>query len=74
MHTVLRAVWRRFAAVITECNRAQRRIAQLRADPGRYLPHPGSAPDTCEEFLLRTSGPLTHEPSAAQRSLGKVIR
>jgi hypothetical protein len=38
--------------------------------PDRYLADPGAAPDTFDEFLARTSGPLLHEPSARRRSRG----
>ncbi len=73
MLCVLRVISRRVAAVIAECNYAQRRLAVLRASPGRYLTRPDLAPDTYQEFLFRTSGPLAHEPSAARRSLGHAI-
>jgi hypothetical protein len=74
MLSVLRAVSRRVAAVIAECNDAQRRLAVLRASPDRYLTHPDLAPDTYREFLFRAAGPLVHEPSAARRSLGRAVR
>ena len=34
----------------------------------------GQAPDTYRDFLFQASGPLAHEPSATQRSLGRAIR
>lgn len=74
MLTVLRRIGRRVAAVIAECNYAQRRLAQLQTNPNAHLLRPGQAPDTYREFLFRTSGPLVHEPSATQRSLGRAIR
>ncbi len=74
MLTVLRTISRRVVAVIAECNYAQRRLAQLRASPDRYLSRPDLAPDTYQEFLFRTSGPLAHEPSTAKRSSGRAIR
>ena len=74
MYTVLRAVARRVAAVIAECHYAQRRLTMLRVSPDRYLVQPQGAPDTYEEFLFRTSGPLAHEPSATGRALGRAIR
>lgn len=74
MLTVLRRVSRRVAAVIAECNYAQRRLAQLRTSPERYLARPDLAPDTYRDFLFRTSGPLAHEPSEARRSSGYAIR
>ena len=69
MLSILRALSGRVAAVIAECNYAQRRLSVLRASPDRYLAQPELAPDTYQEFLFRTSGPLAHEPSAAQRSV-----
>ncbi len=74
MYAALRAMARRVAAVIAECNDAQRRLTLLRTSPDRYLVRPQGAPDTYEEFLFRTSGPLVHEPSATGRSLGRAIR
>jgi hypothetical protein len=73
MLSVLQAISRRIAAVIAECNYAQRRLAVLRASPDRYVINPDAAPDTYREFLFRTSGPLTHEPSSARRSIGHAI-
>jgi hypothetical protein len=73
MFPVMRTLWRRLASVVAECNSAQRRMAILQASPDRYLPQPGAAPDTYAAFLFRTSGPLTHEPSAAQRSSGRLV-
>jgi hypothetical protein len=74
MYAVLRAVAHRIAAVIAECHYAQRRLAMLRTSPDRFLAQPEAAPDTYQEFLFRTSGPLAHEPSANRRSLGRAIR
>jgi hypothetical protein len=73
MLAVVRGTWRRIAAIIAECNYAQRRLTQLKASPDRHLARPGLAPDTYEEFLFRTSGPLAHEPSAAKRASGRAI-
>lgn len=74
MLTVLRRIVRWVAAVIDDCRYAQRRLAQLHSNPDAHVLHPGQAPDTYREFLFRTSGPLAHEPSANQRSLGRAIR
>ena len=74
MLSVLRAITRRIAAVIAECNYAQRRLAVLRASPDRNMTRSDLAPYSYQEFLFRTSGPLVHEPSAAKRSLGRAIR
>jgi hypothetical protein len=73
MLSVLWTISRRIAAVIAECNYAQRRLAELRASPDRYVINSDAAPGTYREFLFRTSGPLAHEPSAARRSLGRAI-
>jgi hypothetical protein len=73
MFPVMRTLWRRLANVVAECNSAQRRMAILQASPDRYLSQPGEAPDTYAAFLFRTSGPLTHEPSAAQRASGRLV-
>jgi hypothetical protein len=67
-----RLAWRA-RGVVAECSYAQRRLAMLRASPDSYLSNPDQAPDTYQEFLYRTSGPLTHEPTAARRSAGRAI-
>jgi hypothetical protein len=72
MCNVLRTLARRVAAAFDDYRYAQRRLAQLQTNPNRH--HPDQAPDTYPEFLFQTSGPLTHEPSATQRSLGRAIR
>jgi hypothetical protein len=55
---------RRAAAIISECNDAQRRMIELWLSVDR-----GSrrAPDTYAEFLLRTAGPCVREPAACER-------
>ncbi len=65
---------RRIAAILAECRDTQRRFTVLRASVDRHLAHPDSPPDTYPEFLFRTSGPLLHEPAAAARSRGDVVR
>jgi hypothetical protein len=74
MLAVLRDLARRVRCVLAECSYAQRRLAVLRSSPDSYLFEPDEAPDTYAAFLFRTSGPLAHEPSAAQRSAGRAIR
>jgi hypothetical protein len=74
MLNVLRTIARRVAAVIDDFRYAQRRLAQIQVNPNAHLLRPGEAPGTYQEFLFRTSGPLAHEPSAAQRSFGRAIR
>jgi hypothetical protein len=39
----------------------------LRAAPDRYLLNSHEGPATYHEFLVRTSGPLLHEPPANRR-------
>lgn len=63
-----RGLARRIRAVITECNYAQRRMAELATAPDRYLFNPEAAPATYAEFLYRTSGVLRHEPTARTRA------
>jgi len=59
---------RAVAATLAECNRAQRRMAELRLSPDRFLiAGSDKSPDTYAEFLFRTSGLLAHEPPADQR-------
>jgi len=74
MLTVLRRIVRWVAAAIDDYRYAQRRLIQLRTNPSAHLIRPGQAPGTYRDFLFQTSGPLAHEPSATQRSLGRAIR
>ncbi|HTZ28046.1 MAG TPA: hypothetical protein VMC83_28885 [Streptosporangiaceae bacterium] len=73
MFSILRALSRRLCDIVAECNYAQRRVAVLQWSPDRYLMQPDEAPDSYGAFLFRTSGPLAHEPSAAQRSSGRMV-
>jgi hypothetical protein len=70
--TLFRAV-RRIADVVAECNYAQRRMTALRMAPDSYVIG-GEAPGSYADFLFRTSGPLPHEPAAARRSRGALVR
>ena len=74
MLNVLRTMARRVAAAFDDYRYAQRRLAQIQTNPNAHVFHPAQAPDTYQEFLFRTSAPITHEPSATQRSLGRAIR
>jgi hypothetical protein len=74
MNTILRKLARRVGAVVAECNYAQRRITVLQSSPDHYLVAPDQLPDTYQEFLLRTTGLLEHEPSAAERSGRRRVR
>ena len=60
--------------VIEEMNDAQRRALRARMAYDQFLPNPAQAPDTYQEFLLRTSGPARHEPTATQRTAGRRVR
>jgi hypothetical protein len=55
-------------------NDAQLRLQRARMSYDVYLPDPGRAPATYAEFLLRTSVPARHEPTAAQRGAGREVR
>jgi hypothetical protein len=74
MLTVLRRIVRWVAAANDDYRYAQRRLTQLQTNPDAHLLRPGQAPDTFRDFMFQTSGPLAHEPSATQRSLGRAIR
>ena len=64
----VRRAARTVASTVAECNRAQRRMAELRLNADRYLLDGGAQPpDTYAEFLIRTSGLLAHEPTADKR-------
>jgi hypothetical protein len=69
----LRRLARRVGAAISEANYAQRRLMSLAAAYDSYLTEPDLPPENYAEFLLRTSGPLLHEPSARQRLAGRDI-
>jgi hypothetical protein len=60
--------------VLDEMNDAQRRATRARLAYDLLLPDPGKAPETYQEFLLRTSGPAPHEPSAQRRAAGRHVR
>jgi hypothetical protein len=70
----LKGIARKIAAVLAECNNAQRRMAVLRTAPDWHAFRPDTAPDTYAEFLFRTSGVLLHEPSAGARQHGAALR
>jgi hypothetical protein len=70
MKTTVRRVAGKLADAVREMNEAQRLMLALRTAPDRYVENPGAAPDTYEEFLLRTSGVLLREPCADKRARG----
>jgi hypothetical protein len=61
------------AAILAECNYAQRRVTILRIAPDAYRAERDKAPDDYAEFLYRTSGALLREPSAGHRADGQLI-
>jgi hypothetical protein len=64
---------RRAAAILAECNYAQRRAAAWRMAADTYVPTGDKAPDNYAEFLFRTSGGLLHEPAARHRADGHLV-
>jgi hypothetical protein len=64
----------KIASVISEMNDANRRIAIRRASLDMYLNRPDAAPDTYEEFLVRSRGPKFCEPTASARARGRLVR
>lgn len=68
MKTTVRRVAGKLADAVREMNEAQRLMLVLRTATDRYVENPGAAPDTYDEFLVRTSGVLLHEPPARKRS------
>jgi hypothetical protein len=71
--TSVAAMSRRFAGILADMHRAQRRAVVLASAADRYAPHRDNAPDTYAEFMFRTSGPLLHEPPARRRATGKLV-
>ena len=69
--TLLARFGRRVAAIIAECNYAQRRSFTLMTSPDSYLTDRDMAPDNYAEFLFRTSGALIREPAASRRANGQ---
>ena len=70
MKSTMRRAAGKLADAVREMNEAQRLMMVLHNAPDRYVADPGAAPDTYNEFLARTSGPLLHEPSARRRNRG----
>ena len=67
--SVVRQIVRNLSAIVAECAYAQRRMAELRTAPDRYLFNPDAPPEDYAEFLYRTSGVLHHEPAADARAM-----
>ncbi len=68
MSRTITGLARRLAAVLAECNDAQRRKTILMTSPDTYRAGRDMVPDDYAEFLFRTSGALIREPSAGRRS------
>jgi len=71
MNRKIATLARRVAAVVAECNYAQRRMTILNTAPDTYLTAAANAPDDYAEFLFRTSGALLREPDAGHRAHGQ---
>lgn len=59
---------------VREMDYAQRRAMANRLSYNAMDPDPGQAPETYQEFLLRTWGSSRHEPTARQRAAGRNVR
>ena len=68
MKATVRRVAGKLADTVREMNEAQRLMLVMRTATDRYVERSQAAPDTYDEFLLRTSGVLLHEPSARKRT------
>jgi hypothetical protein len=69
-----KGLFSKLAAIVRECNDAQRRMTEIRSAPDRFALRPDVAPDTYAEFLFRTSAPLRREPSARDRARRAALR
>jgi hypothetical protein len=58
---VIRRLANRVGRVVAECNEATTRLTTLACTPARYPVDPDRAPDTYEQFLIRTAGVAQHE-------------
>jgi hypothetical protein len=68
MKSALQRAVGKVADAVREMNEAQRLMLVLRTGTEMYAENPDAAPDTYEEFLVRTSGVLLPEPSARKRA------
>jgi hypothetical protein len=68
MKATVRRVAGKLADTVREMNEAQRLMLVMRTATDRYVEDPHAAPDTYDEFLVRTSGALLHEPPARERT------
>jgi hypothetical protein len=58
---------------VREIDYWQRRAAVLTMAPDRYSLNSDRPPDTYDEFLARTAGPLIREPSLRARLAGRQV-
>ena len=73
MTRLITTLARRIAAIVAECNYAQRRMTILKTSPDAYLTARDQAPGDYAEFLFRTSGTLLREPDARRRAHGQLV-
>lgn len=73
MKTAVRRAVGKLTDVVREMNEAQRRMLVLQTAMDRHVQNANTAPDTYDEFLVRTSGPLLHEPPARKRLKGRRV-
>jgi hypothetical protein len=69
----LRRLTHEVAEFVRELNYWQRRATVLSMAPDRFLPKSNQPPDTYQEFLARTTGPLIREPSLRERQGGRQV-
>ena len=67
MKATVRRVAGKLADTVREMNEAQRLMLVMRTATDRSVERSQAAPDTYDEFLIRTSGVLLHEPPARKR-------
>jgi hypothetical protein len=67
-------VFRKVAAVVDDMNYATRLMSVRGVSYDQYLSQPNAAPETYEEFLVRSRGPRLREPTARARAAGRRVR
>jgi hypothetical protein len=67
-------IFRKVAAVVDDMNYATRLMSVRGVSYEQYLSQPNAAPETYEEFLLRSRGPRLREPTARARAAGRKVR
>ena len=69
----LRRLAHEVAESARELNYWQRRATVLSMAPDRFALKSNVPPDTYEEFIARTAGPLMREPSLRERQGGRQV-